>query len=166
MQERTEYNFIWVKKQFPTQRRNFLYFSTKKSIFWNEKKNFGTCLRKPTFCLKKSNTIIISRKNFLLLRVVFFPEIGQVKLFLSLIHSHGRMCIRINIFNYMKNLKCWGPFLWMGFNCFQATEPLRGGSLLFTTQAQRVPGTHLINLERMKGWAEFGAAHWFWSRDS
>ena len=166
MQERTEYNFIWGKKQFPTQRKNFLYFSTKKSIFWNEKKNFGTCLRKPTFCLKKSNTIIISRKNFLLLRVVFFPEIGQVKLFLSLIHSHGRMCIRINIFNYMKNLKCCGPFLWMGFNCFQATEPLRRGSLLFTTQAQRVPGTHLINLERMKGWAEFGAAHWFWSRDS
>ena len=38
MQERTEYNFISGKKKFPTQRKNFLYFSTKKSIFLNEKK--------------------------------------------------------------------------------------------------------------------------------
>ena len=51
----------------------------------------------------------------------------------------------------MKNLKFYGPFLWMGFNCFQATETIRGGSLLFTTQPQKVAGTHLISLERMKG---------------
>ena len=25
------------------------------------------------------------------------------------------------------------PFLWMGFNCFKAKEPLQGASLLFTT---------------------------------
>ena len=31
-------------------------------------------------------------------------------------------------------------------------EPLRGGSLLFTTKFPEIPGTHLIDLERMKGW--------------
>ena len=31
----------------------------------------------------------------------------------------------------------------MGFNCFKATETLRGDSLLFTTQFPGVPGTHL-----------------------
>ena len=40
--------------------------------------------------------------------------------------------------------KLYGPFLWMGFNCPEATEPPRGGSLLFITKSQRIPGTHLI----------------------
>ena len=31
--------------------------------------------------------------------------------------------------------KLYGPFLWMGFNCLKATEPLRGVSFLFTTQS-------------------------------
>ena len=30
-------------------------------------------------------------------------------------------------------------------------HPLRGGSLLFTTKFPEIPGTHLINLKRMKG---------------
>ena len=30
--------------------------------------------------------------------------------------------------------KHYGPFLWMGFNYPKATEPLRGGTLLFTTE--------------------------------
>ena len=33
--------------------------------------------------------------------------------------------------NFFKE-KLYGPFLWMGFNCLKATEPLRGGTLLFT----------------------------------
>ena len=51
----------------------------------------------------------------------------------------------------MKNLKLYGPFLWMGFNCLEATDPLQGGSLPFSTQSPEVPGTHLINLRMMKG---------------
>ena len=38
---------------------------------------------------------------------------------------------RVNFFK-----KHYGTFLWMGFNCFKATEPLRGGTLLFTTKLQ------------------------------
>ena len=49
----------------------------------------------------------------------------------------------------MKNLKLYGPFLWMGFNCLKAAEPPRGDSLLFTTQSPGNPGTHLIDLRRM-----------------
>ena len=30
-------------------------------------------------------------------------------------------------------------------------EPLRGGSLLFTTKFPEIPGTHFIDLGRMKG---------------
>ena len=30
-------------------------------------------------------------------------------------------------------------------------EPLRGGGLLFTTKFPEIPGTHLIDLERVKG---------------
>ena len=48
--------------------------------------------------------------------------------------------------NFLKKL-C-DPFLWMGLNYFKATEPLQGGSLLFTTKFQEIPGTHLISLGR------------------
>ena len=30
-------------------------------------------------------------------------------------------------------------------------QPRRGGNLLFTIQFQEIPGTHFINLRRMKG---------------
>ena len=39
----------------------------------------------------------------------------------------------------------------MGFNYLKAAKPLRGGSLLFTTKFPEIPGTHLIDLGRMKG---------------
>ena len=46
----------------------------------------------------------------------------------------------------------------MGFNYLKATEPLRGNSQLFTTQFPGFPGTHSINLERMKGWNKRSAS--------
>ena len=51
----------------------------------------------------------------------------------------------------MNNLKLYGPFLWIRFNCLKATEPLQGNGLLFTTQSPEVSGTHLIEPGRMKG---------------
>ena len=60
-----------------------------------------------------------------------------------------------------KALKILLLFLWMGFNCLKATEPLRGASLLFTTKFPESPGTHLINLGRLKGTVESGATQWF-----
>ena len=59
--------------------------------------------------------------------------------------------------------KLYGSFLWMGFNCLKATEPLRRDSLLFTTQFPGVPGTHLIDFRRMKGRVDFVATQWFWT---
>ena len=53
--------------------------------------------------------------------------------------------------------KCYDPFLWMGFNCLKATEPLLGDSLLFTTKSPRCPGTHLISLVLVKGCVNLGA---------
>ena len=51
----------------------------------------------------------------------------------------------------LKKQKLYGSFLWMGFNCLRATEPLQGGSLLFTTKFPEISGTHLIDLRRMNG---------------
>ena len=56
------------------------------------------------------------------------------------------------------------PLLWMGFNCPKATEPLQGGSLLFTTKFPEVPGTHLIDLGRMKNWVDLGDTQRFSTR--
>ena len=41
-----------------------------------------------------------------------------------------------------------------GFNCVEATESLRGDSLLFTTKSPGVPGVHLIDLGMMNGWVD------------
>ena len=41
--------------------------------------------------------------------------------------------------------------LWMGFNCLKATDPPQRDSLLFITQPLGLPGTHLVNLRKMKG---------------
>ena len=43
------------------------------------------------------------------------------------------------------------PFLRMGFNCLKATGALREGSFLFTIKFPEIPGTHLIDLGRIKG---------------
>ena len=40
-------------------------------------------------------------------------------------------------------------------------QPLRGGSLLFTIQFPEIPGTHFIDLGRMKGRVDLGATQWF-----
>ena len=54
--------------------------------------------------------------------------------------------------SYMKNIKLYGPILWMGPNCLKDAKPLRGDSLLFTTQFPGVPGTHLLKFAGRKGW--------------
>ena len=53
------------------------------------------------------------------------------------------------------------PFLWIEFNCLKAAEPLRGDSLLFTTDTPGDPGTHLIYLGKMNGRVDLGATQWF-----
>ena len=61
--------------------------------------------------------------------------------------------------------KLYGPFLWMGFKCLKATEPLRGDNLLFTTRCLGGPSTHLIDLRKMKCWVDLRATQWFWTQD-
>ena len=46
--------------------------------------------------------------------------------------------------------KLYGPILWMWFNCLKA-RATSIGSLLFTTEFPETPGTHFIDLRRMKG---------------
>ena len=47
--------------------------------------------------------------------------------------------------------KLYSPFLWMGFNCLNATKPPGGDSLLFANKSPEISGTPLINLNEMKG---------------
>ena len=44
-------------------------------------------------------------------------------------------------------------------------KKLYGPFLLFTTKFPEIPGTHFIDLGRMKGWVNLGATQWFWTRD-
>ena len=50
-----------------------------------------------------------------------------------------------------ENISGCSPFLWMGFNCLNATKPLGGDSLLFANKSPEIPVTVLINLKKMKG---------------
>ena len=74
------------------------------------------------------------------------------------IASHTKPSLLCKVLN---KRKLYRPFLWMGFNCLKATQPLQGGSLLFTTKFPEIPGTHLIDLGRMKDLVDLGATQWF-----
>ena len=50
------------------------------------------------------------------------------------------------LFSSIMKKKSYDSFLWMGFNCLKATEPL-----LFTTKSPEIPGIHFIDLRWMKG---------------
>ena len=58
--------------------------------------------------------------------------------------------------NFMAPFYGWGSTV-------SRLEPLRGGSLLFTTKLPEISGTHFINLGRMKDWVDLGATPWFWT---
>ena len=51
---------------------------------------------------------------------------------------------------FKKTLNFVAPFYGWGSTASRP-EPLRGGSLLFTTKFPEIPGTHFIELGRMKG---------------
>ena len=55
----------------------------------------------------------------------------------------------VNFF-FKKKKNFMAPFYGWGSTASRL-EPLRGGSLLFTTKFPEVPGTHSIDLGRMKG---------------
>ena len=44
-------------------------------------------------------------------------------------------------------------------------EQLWGGSLPFTNKFPEIPGTHFINIGRIKDWVNLGVTQWFWTRD-
>ena len=52
------------------------------------------------------------------------------------------------------------PFYGWGLTASRL-QPLRGGSLLFTIQFPESPGTHFIDLGRIKGGVDLVATHWF-----
>ena len=54
----------------------------------------------------------------------------------------------IRMFTLLKNFMA--PFHGWGLTASRL-EPLRGSSLLFATKFPEIPGTHLIDLEWMKG---------------
>ena len=79
---------------------------------------------------------------------------------------HGSKC---QMYSYLavccqkKTKKLYGPFYGWGSTASRVKPPW-GGSLIFTTKFPEIPGTHFIDLGRMKGLVNLGAAHWFWTR--
>ena len=83
----------------------------------------------------------------------FYKNSKQLTIFAKKLHNkclHNKLPVKNKEKNYL-NENLYGPFLWMGLNCLKATEPLRKDSLLFPTQSPEVPGTHSVDLRRMKG---------------
>ena len=56
--------------------------------------------------------------------------------------------------NFMASFCEWG-------STASRLEPLRWGSLLFTTKFPEIPSTNFIDLARMKDWVDLGATQWF-----
>ena len=89
----------------------------------------------------------------------FYPAAVIRKMYCNLkMHSKHSSCCSEEILdrfiytkkNFIKKKNFMAPFYGWGSTASRL-EPLRGGSLLFTTKFPEVPGTHFIDLERMKG---------------
>ena len=74
-------------------------------------------------------------------------KLQDFKTILAAIHLLFKIVINLKIKNF-KNFMA--PFYGWG-STTSRLEPLRGGSLLFTTKSPEIPGTHFIDLGRMKG---------------
>ena len=59
-------------------------------------------------------------------------------------------CFNILV-QFFQKLNFMAPFFYGWSSTASRLEPLRGGSLLFTTKSPEIPGTHFIDLGRMKG---------------
>ena len=57
------------------------------------------------------------------------------------------------------------PFYGWGSTVSRLQKTLRGDSLLFTTRALGLPGTHLVSLGRIHHLVNLGASQWFWAWD-
>ena len=58
-----------------------------------------------------------------------------------------------------KKTKLYDPFLGIGFNCLIAKSTSRR-QFTFYHKFPEIPGTHFINLRRIKSWVNFGAIQW------
>ena len=77
-----------------------------------------------------------------------FEDLSEKDKYVSM-HHNNLLALATEMFK-IDIKKLYGPFIWIWFNCLKATEPRRGNSLLFAIQFPEIPGTHLIDLERIK----------------
>ena len=68
----------------------------------------------------------------------WYINISQFRFILQ-IYSFEWVLFNVLIFFFLKKKKkLYGPFLWVVFNYLKATEPLWGGTLLFTTKVPSI----------------------------
>ena len=72
--------------------------------------------------------------------------------------------LKLLFFKKKKKKNFMAPFYGWGLTASRL-DPTRGRSLLFTTKFPEVPGTHFIDLGRMKGLVDLGTTQWSWTRD-
>ena len=83
---------------------------------------------------------------------------------------HCHVCLNVCLSTYVwvsikkKKKTFMAPFYGWGITA-SSLEPLRGGSLLFSTKSPEIPGTHFIDLGGMKGWVDLEDTQWFWTRE-
>ena len=135
-------------------------------VFLKNKKRSGPTFPASltTWFLKKNILDTINWPNFMACLLVFLEILRNRCIVFICCPVWDNLNFDINV--KKKTLKNFmAPFYGWGSTASRL-QPLRGGSLLFTIQFPEIPGTHFINLRRMKGWVNLGATQWFWTRDS
>ena len=90
--------------------------------------------------INRKNVLIRKQLIEILYSFVCKPPLTDLK---SQGCSFKLLCYDISKKNFMAPFYGWG-------STTSRLEPLLGGSFLFTTQFPEIPGTHFINLRRMK----------------
>ena len=112
--------------------------------------------------------IVVREKSSILYICFFFNCLLCIKTWISLgpflVYHRYYLEMELSLGSLLKKENFMAPFYGWGSTASKL-EPLRGGSLLFTTKFPEIPGTHFINLGRMKVWVKLGATQLFWTWD-
>ena len=138
-----------------------IYRQEKKPIWWK----FCQCASElyHLFCIFslswtfQTNFFPVSiPKVYGVMHELYISWLGSYRQQMSNVMTANVACIvtRLYVTKKEKNIFV-APFYGWGSTGSRLKAP-RGGSLLFTTKFPEIPGTHFINIRRMKGWVHLG----------
>ena len=157
-------SFIWLHNIIKLTIRNFIHAPSSCDRHWNFTKCYILHWYKTSVWVSRPLEVFIAVHEDV--KTLPWHADGSYlphSLYQSMTNSH-KCKQNKKVFNHAKkkNFKLYDPFYGWGLTASRIAS-LRGGILLFNTKFSEIPGTHFIDLGRMKDWVDLGVPQMFWT---